>query len=202
MEIKDLTLYGRMIYGISCFIKLWNTYCKKETNSEIKFILSKLCEFTSTDNLSEWEDNTLPFTPACIFEAVNESGQYLCSPSICSKRSFIYEICEFAKDCDYVKNKIRNDDEQKMFLFYRNIDNEYLNVLNILFNIGTSELYGKPTDMKETEMFVYDIIETLKKNDVYAPDINEFKEYTLNNPKRDMDYFGVKTDSTKLLDLI
>ncbi|WP_010252797.1 hypothetical protein [Acetivibrio cellulolyticus] len=202
MEIKDLTLYGRMIYGISCFIKLWDIYCSKEKCNEIKFILNKLCTFTSTDNLSEWENDTLPFTPACIFEAVNESGKFICSPEICSKRRFKHEICEFAKDCNHVKNKKRNNEEQKMFLFYQNIDDDYLNILDILFNVGASELYGTPRDMKETEMFLSNIIDILKKHDVDAPDINGFKEYTLNNPKKTMDYFGVKIDSTKLLDLI
>ena len=105
MEIKDLTLYGRMVYGLHCFVRYWNMLDTEENRDEIKFILGKLCTFTNSEYLDEWQDDTLPLTPACIFEAINESGNSLCRPERCPHYNFRYEICEFAKECDLVKNK-------------------------------------------------------------------------------------------------
>lgn len=202
MEVRNLTLYGRMIYGISCFVKYWNILNKEENREDMKFILRKFCAFTNSEYLDEWQDDVLPLTPACIFEAINEVGNSLCRPVRCLNYNFKYEICEFAKECVLVKNKKRNNEEQKMYELYQKVDNECLYILDMLYNIGASELYGMPTDMKESEQYIIDIINILKNHNVTAPEIHDFKEFTLNKPKKDMDYFGMKIDCTYLLDLL
>lgn len=72
----------------------------------------------------------------------------------------------------------------------------------MLYNIGASELYGRPTDMRESEQYLIDIINILKKHNISIPEINDYKKFALNKPKKDMDYFGIKIDCTYLLGLL
>lgn len=204
MEIKDLTLFGRMVFGINCFINYWNsTNNDNEENKDgIKSILKRYCTYTNTEYLDDWQEEILPFIPMCIFEAIDETGHSLCRPERCFNFKKRFENCVLAKDCSLVSKKNRSSEEQKYYQLYKKIDDDCLTILDMLYNIGASELFGKPTDMKESEQYLCDIINILKQHNVTVPNINDYIKFILNNPKRDMDFYGSKIDCTGLLDLL
>lgn len=191
-----------MIYGINCFINYWNITNNTEYRDGIKSILNRFCLYTNTDYLDDWQDEILPILPMCIFEAIDEAGQSLCRPERCTSFVLRFESCSLAGKCDLVRKNIRNDEEQKFYEFYQKIDDDYLTILDMLYSIGASELFGKPTDMKESERYLFDIINILKKHNVNPPKISSYRRYKLHRPKRDMDYYGTKVDCTALLDLL
>jgi hypothetical protein len=59
-----------------------------------------------------------------------------------------------------------------------------------LYWIGGSELYGQPSDCKESENILKELIKILQKNNAKPPDIKAFSAYRLINPKSTDDYFG------------
>ena len=63
-------------------------------------------------------------------------------------------------------------------------------LLDKLYWIGASELYTQPSDCRESENLLREIIVILTANSAPIPDINAYSSYTLKSPISTSDYFG------------
>ena len=138
MTLSQLTLRGRMAYGIACFIAYLskNQIDLKPYEAEINI----LSEFTSSTNLAAWNKKA---------------------------KSIIYT--------KYSDDKLRET---------------IPNICDKLYWIGGGELYGQPSDCKESENILKDLTNLLRENNIETPNIEAFSAYKLNNPKSTDDYFG------------
>jgi len=138
MTLSQLTLRGRMAYGIACFTAYLtkNKIDLKPYKEEINI----LSEFTSSTNLAAWDKKA---------------------------KSIIYT--------KYSDDKLRET---------------IPNICDKLYWIGGGELYGQPSDCKESENILKELIKLLRENNIEIPDIKVFSAYMLSNPKTTDDYFG------------
>lgn len=199
MDIKELSLHGRMAYGLKCCLALCK---KKNANIEnLSVILYKLCLFTSSNNLSEWQDDVLPLTPECVFEAIDSDGNSMCRETRCYNYCLneLKIYCVHAKSCRFVTISERNEEEQRAHITYINEDEIILYMIQALYEIGASELYGAPGDCRESEQLLYRIIDVLKKNEVDIPDISEFGFQKIDSSVHIVDYYGTHFDSSYII---
>lgn len=199
MNIADLTLYGRMAYGIKCCVALCKN--KEDDIGNLEFIFYKLCEYTKTEHLADWEELIIPLMPEYVFEAIDKYGNAECREARC--HSFHLDkcrvFCKHAKTCDLVKKTKRSANAEMAYRVYINTDNDVLAVIQYLCDIGRSELYGHPTDCKESELLLSSIIEVLCNNNIEIPSIEEFSFQTLDRTRPNMEYYGTKFDCTYVL---
>lgn len=199
MEIAQLTLYGRMIYAIECLLNFQTEKNLAKYTDEAKYLLGKFCEFTSTNDLASWQEEILPILPMCVLEAVDENGCSLCQLTRCIQYRPKGENCWLSKECSIVRKSKRTELEQQLYNYYLVAEDDFLDAVNKLYWIGASELYGHPTDMKESEMLLEEIIQITLKHHYLIPDSADYKQYALSHPVRDRDYFGDKVDCSYLL---
>ena len=59
-----------------------------------------------------------------------------------------------------------------------------------LYWIGASELYGQPSDCRESEEILVGLVALLRENGVDVPAVGDYAAYALGNPVTTDDYFG------------
>lgn len=202
-QISGLNLYGRMIYGIECLIWLWNTMEINADKNIITSILEQFCSYTDTQDLSSWDSTLSAILPETIFEAINKDGVSLC-PN-CPRLKLNGELCINIKNCIEIK-KNKTEQELKLYSFYCRLDIDFLNCIDYLYWVGAGELYGMPTDLKESEFYINKIIEIMKKHNCRIPKLESYQcfrfNYTKNDIKNEKDVWGERTNCTYLLSFL
>ncbi len=150
-EIKTISIRGRVAYSILCLEKLM--VHKKYELLEYDFVLSKLWSYTFI-NLGKWHYEMAEITPRAIEE----------------------DIPFKEKGCDYIK-----DTEHDYLLeIYKKTDNSIKDIIYLIFQIGTLDLYASIIDnSRRTIELVMKIEDVLKRNHVALPDINLLKKFRI-----------------------
>lgn len=86
------------------------------------------------------------------------------------------------------------DERIKALLFKKYPEDEYEDILPGFFEdlywIGAGELYGQPSDCKESEDLLYHLMEVLSAHGIALPDIAVYSSHQLDAPVSTDDYFG------------
>lgn len=153
MKLEDLSIRARVAFAIECLEKLIN----KEANSDFNWeesLLSKLWSYTSTNNLGYWH--------------------YLIGESI--PWAVLEDLPYEEKMCDYI-NKSEHDELRRS---YQGSSKELQNCIDLIFDIGTTDLYSSITNKSpRTILVLKEIILILEENFLQIPDIRRFENYQI-----------------------
>ncbi len=71
-EFNDISIRGRLAFGMTCLEKLVGSL--NVEHSQLRTIVfPKIWEFTSTNDLGEWEQNIREVDPVCVLDSKTES---------------------------------------------------------------------------------------------------------------------------------
>lgn len=154
-----------------CLLSLENLFDNKsKRNSAFNYILDKFWSFTYEEDLSDWYDEIAEILPHIIMSYdryVDVDFDYL------NAKNF-YEI----KD------------------FYENIDDSFKDMIYIISQIGSYDLYSRIIDNSpETIVFMNKFVETYLLYKSELPNINNFMSYTV----KENDGWGLPFNKTDLL---
>lgn len=166
-SFKDISLNGRVAYAISCFenLLLSLNYNSVMWNDVLKY----LWEFTSIQNLEEWNDKIAEIIPENLLEFNS------------------YEEDDF----EYIDK----DTFKKLYELYQNIDTKVEFIIRQIFYIGSSHSYSRIDGCGQNSLDQLDIlIEFMRSNSISLPDIKPFLKYSIKENKG----WGNDFDGSKL----
>lgn len=152
-EFKDLSIRARVAYGICCLESAINYY--NINHFDWTFILDVLWSYTN-GNIGKWHEIMAECSPDSILEDLSYEVKGITIISI--------EEYEKLRTLFMQSNKVCQD------------------IINIIFNIGTRDLYssivnGSPDTLK----YLQQIIEIMKHNNIPLPDVEYFRKYSIHD---------------------
>ncbi|GAB5415973.1 MAG: hypothetical protein Crog4KO_07540 [Crocinitomicaceae bacterium] len=153
-DFKNISLRARIAYSILC---LNNVIREKEADNNLEkdwqLILDKLWEITEIEFVDEWMYSVSCRIPSSILEDPFDSNEDI------TEREFIA-----------LKN------------LYSNSDSVTLEIIELVYNLGTIEMYGRIEDCSPRTLDILEeIVTKLKYNNIELPNLAQFKKYTMNN---------------------
>lgn len=170
-DFKEISMNGRIAYGICCFE---NTllFLKYDVNNW-KMILEWLWDFTSTENLEEWNDKITEVIPENLLEFDT------------------YEEHDF----EYLEES----QFEYLYNLYQTIDDRIGLLIRQVFYLGCSHSYSVIVNYGQSSLDELDrIITFMIDNGFPTPDIEQFKMYSINENKG----WGKRFDGTKLSNIL
>lgn len=165
-NFKNISLNGRVAYGICCFE---NTLMFLKCDvSNWKTVLGYLWEFTSTQNLEVWNDQVAEIIPENLLEFKNYKEH----------------------DFEYL------DESQFEYLYglYQNIDERIGYLIRQIFYLGSSHSYSVIVDYGQRSLDELDRLVTFMVNNSFPlPDIGPFEKYSIDENKGWGNKFDGKT---------
>lgn len=113
-QFKNISMRGRVAYGILCLESTLNS--EEKFSKGWKLVLERLWSYTEIKYLDEWQDKTLEILPSSIMEIEN----------------FEEEDLEYVSQTEFDVLKS----------LYGNANNMVLDMIEVIFYIGTLELFG------------------------------------------------------------
>ena len=149
--MKNLSIRARVAFAILCLEYLLDYF--KYDSYKWAVIIDKLWEYTNS-NVGKWHEHLSEMTPFSIEEEI-----------------------EFEKKgCDYI-SKSKHDELKEL---YKNVHPDVLRIINLIFEIGTRDLYSSITNSSpDTLLYTNEIIEILKKHKVEIPSTEKLAKYPI-----------------------
>lgn len=153
MELEDLSIRARVAFGIECLERLINRSTASELNWE-DLLLSKLWGYTSSDNLGRWHYLISEYTPFSILEDI----------------SFEEKEYEYITKIEY----------NELLQIYQKCNDELLKCIDLIFEIGTLDLYSSIKDKSpRTLRMLKEIITIIESNSLQLPDLKKYENYLI-----------------------
>lgn len=153
MELKDMSIRARVAFGIECLEAL----IAKESNSSIDWqnlLLNHLWEYTSSTNLGEWHYLISEYTPFSVLENI----------------PFI------EKECEYISESEHNN----LHKAYQSSSKELQRIVDLIFEIGTLDLYSSITDNSpRTLSMVQEISLIIDRIGIKLPSLTKYGDYLI-----------------------
>lgn len=150
-KIKDLSIRARVAFSILC-LEAFIKFLNYDI-SKWNLILSELWKYTNT-NVGKWHENISEMTPFSINEKI------------------AFEL----KGCENI-DESKHDELQKL---YADVNIEILKIINLIFEIGTRDLYSSITNhSQDTISYLKEIILVLEKNGIDLPNINGLQKFSI-----------------------
>ena len=118
---------------------------------EWDFILRRLWEYTSIKYLDDWHDMMAEYIPSSILDCPFEEGDY-----------------------------IKKEEYDFLSKLYR-VKRELCEVIELIFYVGTIELYSKVIKVGESMKHLEKIISIMNNNEMPLPEIGKLKDYSFSN---------------------
>lgn len=158
-EMREISARGRVAYAICCLENILNFKNAPQRDEVEKTLLQQLWHFT-TDNMALWQHQVGEMIPF----VVNDENQYNNNDFEFLSYSFFNRLREYYKGCDKV----------------------ILVVINLIYELGTTNLYV-PIDndkLRESTLEnVQKIIDLMEQNQIPLPEINLFKAFPITENK-------------------
>lgn len=150
-QIKNLSIRARVAFGILCLERILKHFQFDLIKWNI--LLNELWKYTNS-NVGKWHEIISEMTPFSINEQVD------------------FEL----KGCEYI-NKEKHDDLQKLYI---DVNNDILKVIDLIFEIGTRDLYSSiSNNSQDTIKYLQEIILVLEKNDIELPNIKQLQKFSI-----------------------
>ncbi|NLL81465.1 MAG: hypothetical protein GX231_04050 [Tissierellia bacterium] len=155
-DFKNISLNGRVAYGISCFE---NTLLSLNYNvNDWKIVLEFLWEFTSIEFLDEWSSIVVEIIPDHLLEFKT------------------YEEHDF----EYLD---RNNFKY-LYNLYQGIDEKIDSIMTSIYNIGTSHAYSVIVEYGQKSLDELGLlINFMTEHKLQLPDIEPFLKYSIEENK-------------------
>lgn len=153
-KIKEISIRARVGFALECL----ESILKKDYKQieDWGFLLSSLWDYTKTNNLGKWHYKTSEMIPFSVMEDI----------------PFSEKGCEYITENEH--NRLKN--------IYVKVDNDVLNVINLIFEIGTLDLYSSIVDYSpRTVAFLFEIIEILETKNIQPPSIERYLIYKISD---------------------
>ncbi|MFD2908373.1 hypothetical protein ACFSX9_06460 [Flavobacterium ardleyense] len=147
-HFKKISINGRMAFGVKCL----ETYLIENNIKNIwtERLINTLWEFTSSHNLPEWETKISDLTPECILDTHPEN---------------IAEDYKSLSESEF--NSLKD--------FYLKVDDKLIFLINLVIDIGTTDLYGATGKYSENTLkSTMEVYKFCKKELNVLPDLNKF----------------------------
>lgn len=147
-HFKKISINGRMAFGIRCLEEYLTE--NKIKNIWTERLINTLWEFTSSQNLPEWDAKVSDLTPECILDNHPKN------------------IAENYKSLTESEFKSLKD-------FYLKVDDKLIFLINLVIDIGTTDLYGATGKHSSyTLKSTMEVYKFAKKELHELPDLNKF----------------------------
>lgn len=167
MEVLEkISIRGRMAYAICLFERLLLYY--KSSKQEWNWVLEKLWAYTSSEYLDDWMYELAEYMPGSIFEDT-----------------------PYDEDCEF----ITIDEFNCLYKLYNKSSMEVISFMQLLFEIGTIDLYSRLVDNSPNTMKrVKEAIGILNRNNIKVIAMEPFKKYSFDK----CDGWGESFDGRRL----
>ena len=146
-DFYNISIRGRVAYSICCLENVIIFFRYDESKWEI--LLRYLWTYTTIDFIDTWQDISSELLPETIME-----------------------FSKYNNDYEY----IREDEFYKLYDLYRNANEEIKKIINLIFYIGTSELYGAIRNNGEGSLKkLEDLIDLMIEEEIQLPKIDKFE---------------------------
>ncbi|MEN8905635.1 MAG: hypothetical protein ABF289_06705 [Clostridiales bacterium] len=155
-DFKNISLSGRVAYGICCFE---NILIELNYNfDDWKMVVQTLWEFTSIEYLDDWSDKLAEIIPDNLLEFKT------------------YEEHDF----EY----LNRNNFKYLYNLYQNISDKIDYAMTAIFNIGTSHAYTVIVGYGQKSFDELEkLISFMINNNLPLPDITSFLKYSINENK-------------------
>jgi hypothetical protein len=147
--IKLISIRGRMYYCSFCLKDAFEQ--NGIINEETNLIMNIIYDFIQTNEFDKWEGFAENILPVNILDKK-------------------FDINDFSMDHDII---------YKLKLFYKNIENYMVDLIDYTLNVGLVNLYGGTGEYRlKTLDYTLNVIRICKQNNIEMPDINNFLKYS------------------------
>lgn len=152
MEIKDLSLRGRVAYGVSCFEQL---LLKLDYNvQDWEYVLVELWKYTNIQYLDDWSSFISEILPDNLLE-------------FSTYEKHCYEFLE-EKNFNY------------LYSLYNNTDKKVDKIMTYIFNIGTSHSYSIIENYGQESLYYLELlIGFMNKYEIPLPDLLCYEQFSI-----------------------
>ena len=148
-QFKKISITGRLAFGIKCLEQYVNE--NKLENKWIDRLIDTLWEFTTSEDLGEWDKKISDLEPNNILDTHPNNNA---------------EDYESLTESEF--NNLKD--------FYQNSSEDFIYLADTIIDIGTTNLYGATGSYSkntlESTMFIYEFAKEKLKS---IPDIEKFK---------------------------
>jgi len=147
-DFHNISIRGRVAFSIHCL----NAAIRHFNMEELpwSFLLHKLWSFTTIQHLDDWHEATAEVIPSAV-----EHDEYTPDFRFTSKEEF-----------DGLLN------------LYHQVNKGTKEIINLVFYIGTCELYGKVSRGGMSLEYMRSLFKIMNKNNIPLPDIGAFKKFS------------------------
>ena len=148
-RLSNISIRGRVAFSLCCL----NTLIKKFKLDDLEweFLFEKLWQYTSTKYLDEWHMEFAEYIPETIMH---------------------YDKYD-KNDFEYVTDDLFN----RLRILYSELNEDVKEIINLVFYMGTIELYGKVQKRGKSFEYFEEIIRLMIKYKVSLPRISQFEKY-------------------------
>jgi len=147
-HFKKISITGRVAFGIKCLEEYLTE--NKIRNVWTNRLINTLWEFTTTKNLSEWDKKISDLTPECILDT-------------------------HPKNIAENYNSLSESEFQSLKEFYLKVDDKLIYLINLVIDIGTTDLYGATGKHSENTLkSTMEVYKFAQKEINVIPDLNKF----------------------------
>lgn len=170
-DFKNISLSGRVAFGISCFE---NILLSLNYNvNDWRIVLEYLWEFTSVKYLDDWNAIVLEITPDNLLEFS------------------AYEEHDF----EYLDEK----NFEYLYKLYQNVNEKIDVVMTAIYNIGTSHVYSVIEGYGQRSLDELEILlNYMTKSNIPLPDIKPFERFSITENRGWGDKFDGRSISSNL----
>lgn len=149
--LKNLSIRSRVAYGILCLEKILNFY--HVDIEKWNLLLNELWKYTNS-NVGKWHEYISEMTPFSILEKV-----------------------EFKlKECEYIDQVVHNE----LLNLYENVDLDVLKIIDLIFEIGTRDLYTSiSNNSPDTIKYINEIEEILISKNILLPTTQNLEKFDI-----------------------
>lgn len=147
-HFEKISINGRIAFAIKCLEEYLIE--NKIRNVWTNRLINTLWEFTTTKNLSEWDKKISDLTPECILDTHPKN------------------IAENYKS-------LTESEFQSLKEFYLKVDDKLIYLINLVIDIGTTDLYGATGKHSENRLkSTMEVYKFAQKEINAMPDLNKF----------------------------
>jgi len=148
-KLSNISIRGRVAFSLCCLTTLIRSF--KIDDLEWEFLIAKLWEYTSTNRLDNWHMELAEYMPGSILEYDRYDGN-----------NFEY---------------ITSDEFNRLRKIYSHASEHILEMIDLIFSVGTMELYGKAQKKGKSFEYVEKALRPMIKLKLDIPRISQFEKY-------------------------
>ncbi len=163
----NISIRGRVAFTIYSLNKLVEKL--KMEKLDWHLVLEEFWNYTTIEYLDDWQARVVEYTPSSILEFEN----YIESNYTYVSGEIFYQL----------KN------------LYSNAHQDIKEVIDLIFDVGTADLYGKVEKKGQSFKYLTQIIDIMNKHEVNLPDIDQFEKFEFNKSEG----WGDQFDSREII---